>query len=144
MVSKAREDLPDPDTPVTTVRVLCRTSKSMFLRLWKRAPRTTMLSVCVELDIERAAAATPNPKRKRSDASGWLTESFYYKGFSNAPDASKGECVQTRSLGAQCRDWIGQGRPSCGPVRCKQCRSQQNQTHDDDHDVVEGGHSIQS
>src|SRR3984957_11800600 len=45
MVCKAREDLPDPETPVTTVRVLCSISKSMFLRLWTRAPRTTMLSV---------------------------------------------------------------------------------------------------
>src|SRR5438045_7324593 len=45
MVSKAREDLPDPETPVTTVRVLCGTSTSMFLRLWTRAPRTMMLSM---------------------------------------------------------------------------------------------------
>src|SRR5579864_1157520 len=53
MVSKASDDLPDPDTPVTTVRVLWRTSISTFLRLWTRAPRTTMLSVCVGLkDIE--------------------------------------------------------------------------------------------
>src|SRR4029077_2110628 len=53
MVSKASDDLPDPDTPVTTVRVLWGTSISTFLRLWTRAPRTTMLSVCVGLkDIE--------------------------------------------------------------------------------------------
>src|SRR4051812_40392451 len=52
MVSKASEDLPDPETPVTTVRVLCGISKSMFLRLWTRAPRTTILSV----DMPEAAA----------------------------------------------------------------------------------------
>jgi hypothetical protein len=45
MVSKAREDFPDPDTPVTTVRALCGISKSTFFRLWVLAPRTTMLSV---------------------------------------------------------------------------------------------------
>src|SRR5581483_274214 len=45
MVSKARLDLPDPETPVTTVSRLCGISKSMFLRLWTRAPRTTMDSV---------------------------------------------------------------------------------------------------
>src|SRR6266705_1462935 len=45
IVSKASEDLPEPETPVTTVRVLCWISKSMFLRLWTRAPRTTMLSI---------------------------------------------------------------------------------------------------
>ena len=44
-MSNASDDLPDPDTPVTTVKVLCGISKSMFLRLWTRAPRTTMLSV---------------------------------------------------------------------------------------------------
>src|SRR5215472_1959958 len=49
MVSKAREDLPEPETPVTTVRELCGTSKSMFLRLCTRAPRTMMLSLSVSL-----------------------------------------------------------------------------------------------
>src|SRR5579859_1010679 len=51
MVSKAREDLPDPETPVTTVKVLCGISKSIFLRLWTRAPRTTMLSVAVDVGL---------------------------------------------------------------------------------------------
>src|SRR6185312_15452913 len=50
MVSKASEDLPEPETPVTTVMALCGTSKSMFLRLCTRAPRTTMLSLG-EMDI---------------------------------------------------------------------------------------------
>src|SRR5258707_6230684 len=45
MVSKAREDLPEPETPVTTVSALCGISKSTFLRLCTRAPRTTMLSL---------------------------------------------------------------------------------------------------
>src|SRR5579859_2495919 len=106
MVSKAREDLPDPDTPVTTVRVLCGTSKSIFLRLWTRAPRTTMLSVCVELDIERAAAATPNPKRKRSEVSGWLTESFYYKGFPSAPRTPQRVNARKRDLSPTADYWV--------------------------------------
>src|SRR5262249_7881048 len=50
MVSKASEDLPDPETPITTVRELCGTSKSMFLRLCTRAPRTTIFSFS-ETDI---------------------------------------------------------------------------------------------
>jgi hypothetical protein len=45
MVSKASDDLPDPDTPVTTVKLLCGISKSTFFKLWTRAPRTVMLSV---------------------------------------------------------------------------------------------------
>src|ERR1700730_14531786 len=42
MVSKARLDLPEPETPVTTVMALWGISKLMFLRLWTRAPVTTM------------------------------------------------------------------------------------------------------
>src|SRR5215467_10594360 len=45
MVSKARDDLPEPETPVTTVSALWGISKSMFLRLWTRAPRTTIDSL---------------------------------------------------------------------------------------------------
>src|SRR5579864_2830586 len=55
MVSKASDDFPDPDTPVTTVKVLWGMEKSMFFRLWTRAPRTTMLSV----DIRKGTAASP-------------------------------------------------------------------------------------
>src|SRR5215470_5906686 len=51
MVSKASDDLPEPDTPVTTVKVLCGISKSMFLRLWTRAPRTTMVSVDIRESV---------------------------------------------------------------------------------------------
>src|SRR6185312_13361849 len=43
MVSKASDDLPEPETPVTTVSALWGISTSMFFRLWVRAPRTTML-----------------------------------------------------------------------------------------------------
>src|SRR5438045_2955186 len=94
MVSKAREDLPDPETPVTTVRLLCGISKSMFLRLWTRAPRTTMLSV----DIN----GPPQPRRFHlAGPSGGLseaTESFYYKesGWICFEDV----CTKRRGVGA--------------------------------------------
>ena len=42
MVSKARLDFPDPETPVTTVMALWGISKLMFFRLCTRAPETTM------------------------------------------------------------------------------------------------------
>ncbi len=42
MVSKARLDFPDPETPVTTVMALWGISKLIFLRLWTRAPETAM------------------------------------------------------------------------------------------------------
>src|SRR5207245_3799740 len=44
ILSNARDDLPEPETPVTTVSWLCGISKSMFLRLWTRAPRTVIES----------------------------------------------------------------------------------------------------
>src|ERR1700729_760846 len=39
MVSKASEDLPDPDRPVNTINRSRGRSRSMFLKLWVRAPR---------------------------------------------------------------------------------------------------------
>src|SRR6202045_4370305 len=77
MVSKASEDLPDPETPVTTVRVLWGTSKSTSFRLWTRAPRTTMLSVDIGLP-ERGSRV--ELRREAPGASAAATESFYYKG----------------------------------------------------------------
>jgi CRP-like cAMP-binding protein len=41
MVSKASDDLPDPLTPVKTMSRPAGSVRSMFLRLWVRAPRTT-------------------------------------------------------------------------------------------------------
>src|SRR5271154_5953390 len=43
MVSKASDDLPEPERPVITVRVLRGISTLIFLRLCCRAPRTTSL-----------------------------------------------------------------------------------------------------
>ena len=37
--------MPEPETPVTTVSRLWGISKSMFLRLWTRAPRTRIPSL---------------------------------------------------------------------------------------------------
>src|SRR5712691_7484417 len=45
MVSKASEDLPDPESPVKTVRVFRGISTVMFLRLCSRAPRTMRASL---------------------------------------------------------------------------------------------------
>src|SRR5215207_6225899 len=44
MVSKASDDLPDPDSPVITTSLCRGMSTSMFLRLWTRAPRTFIQS----------------------------------------------------------------------------------------------------
>src|SRR5512140_3909374 len=47
MVSNAREDFPDPLSPVITVSVLRGTSTSMFFRLCWRAPRTVILLIAI-------------------------------------------------------------------------------------------------
>ena len=41
IVSKAREDLPDPERPVNTIKEFRGRSKETFLRLCSRAPRIT-------------------------------------------------------------------------------------------------------
>src|SRR5579871_1652036 len=67
MVSKAREDLPEPDTPVTTVIVLWGISKSTFFRLWTRAPRTTMLSVDIRTVLQPVAIRHTQRGRQTRD-----------------------------------------------------------------------------
>ena len=47
MVSKANDDLPEPDSPVMTVRLLRGISTSTFLRLCTRAPHTFIFSSCI-------------------------------------------------------------------------------------------------
>src|SRR6266567_287040 len=42
MVSNTNDDLPEPDTPVTTVSRLCGIASETSLRLWTRAPRMKM------------------------------------------------------------------------------------------------------
>src|SRR5579862_5970184 len=87
IVSKASEDLPEPETPVTTVSELWGISKSMFLRLWTLAPRTTMVSV----DILRPNAAHrrfENVVRALSGA-GKGSEILYYKAPPREPSCSR-------------------------------------------------------
>src|SRR2546425_1128851 len=47
MVSKASEDLPEPDSPVITVKRFRGISTLMFLRLCWRAPLTVMRSIAI-------------------------------------------------------------------------------------------------
>src|SRR5438309_5121063 len=49
MVSKAREDFPEPESPVTTVRVLRGMLTSTLRRLCWRAPRTVMCVMPMEV-----------------------------------------------------------------------------------------------
>src|SRR5688572_7303799 len=49
MVSKASDDLPEPERPVITTSLSRGSSTSMFLRLWTRAPRTAIQSCAISL-----------------------------------------------------------------------------------------------
>src|SRR5215470_15433126 len=50
MVSKASEDLPDPESPVITTSLSRGISTSMFFRLCSRAPRTLIWSPGMQLN----------------------------------------------------------------------------------------------
>src|SRR5579859_5049938 len=67
MVSKAREDLPEPLTPVTTVIALCGISTEMLRRLWTRAPRTRIAS-CSPSTVVSSLVAKGKPRRSGSRA----------------------------------------------------------------------------
>src|SRR5689334_6872090 len=62
MVSKARLDLPEPDRPVMTTSWSRGISRSTFLRLCSRAPRTTILS----WDTALKCSGAPAPKLLRA------------------------------------------------------------------------------
>src|SRR6185369_6374892 len=63
MVSKASEDLPDPESPVMTVSRLRGMETEMSLRLCSRAPRTTKNSLAI------APKATRSPGRGSTGSS---------------------------------------------------------------------------
>src|SRR5450759_2137547 len=56
MVSKASDDLPEPLTPVITIKERGGSVTSTFLRLWVRAPRTTIwpLVALVAMQVENS------------------------------------------------------------------------------------------
>src|SRR5215207_7114442 len=60
MVSNASEDLPEPEGPVMTVSARRGISRSRFLRLCWRAPRTTILSF-MELKVMKRPALSRRP-----------------------------------------------------------------------------------
>src|ERR687893_336720 len=62
MVSKAREDLPEPESPVITVRRSRGISTLTFLRLCWRAPRTVIRSIAI---VKNLPAATVHDLRER-------------------------------------------------------------------------------
>ncbi len=57
MVSKARLDLPEPESPVTTMSLSRGSSSDTFFRLWTRAPCTAMVVRGAALGL--AAAGLP-------------------------------------------------------------------------------------
>src|SRR6185436_13113092 len=106
MVSKAREDFPDPLTPVTTVRAARGNSTSTFLRLFWRAPwsRTNPASSRVSgagtsrsyhPRTRRAARENPdgpedvhNPQRAYFFLAAFFFPAFFFAGIVQSPPPS--------------------------------------------------------
>src|SRR5579863_5549689 len=107
MVSNTSDDLPEPETPVTTVRVLCGISKSMFLRLWTRAPRTMMLS----FDIGRTVLDPAALRHCGLPTTGFgsTAESFDYKWSNKAGSIALSRGTPSWPAGTELRR--GRGRP---------------------------------
>src|SRR6184192_2143327 len=76
MVSNASEDLPDPESPVMTVKVFRGISTLMFFRLCCRAPRITSCSGPYEFVVRRDGRQEPSiwsesaPSRRSLPAAG--------------------------------------------------------------------------
>src|SRR5688572_21990555 len=58
MVSNAKEDLPEPDSPVKTIILLRGSFSEMFLRLCSRAPLISMNS-CIPFTCSRRRPIVP-------------------------------------------------------------------------------------
>jgi hypothetical protein len=52
MVSKAKDDFPEPDKPVITTSLFLGISTSIFLRLCTRAPKTSILSSILFFELQ--------------------------------------------------------------------------------------------
>src|SRR5687767_9269343 len=65
MVSNARLDLPEPDSPVITTTLSRGISTEMFLRLWTRAPWTAIVVRTGSFRAPRAGAGLERIRRLR-------------------------------------------------------------------------------
>src|SRR5690349_8487742 len=106
MVSKASEDLPEPDRPVITIRRSRGRSRSMFLRLCVRAPRMRMVSM--RAGIWGRPATIPTCRGQKLSARS--------DGLQRPPDGKRGgiRAAQRRAAVAQCRfHHPNEGVPMC-------------------------------
>lgn len=53
MVLNANDDFPEPETPVKTTNLFFGMSKSIFLRLFSRAPRIFITPLITNVNIEK-------------------------------------------------------------------------------------------
>src|SRR5690606_3903557 len=70
-VSKANEDLPEPDRPVITISLSRGRVRSMFFRLWVRAPRIRILSKAASRGGRRNRQVYGKGARADKSADGW-------------------------------------------------------------------------
>src|SRR5262245_56769924 len=79
MVSNARLDLPEPDSPVTTTRRSRGISREMFLRLWTRAPCTAIVvrgAACGAPLSPPDPAPVPRPEAGEAERTAFLPPRF--------------------------------------------------------------------
>src|SRR2546423_1321871 len=69
MVSKASEDLPEPESPVITVKRSRGISTLMSLRLCWRAPRTVMRSIAMMIKSQAALPIEESRSQRRNSDS---------------------------------------------------------------------------
>src|SRR5262249_52792002 len=89
MVSKARLDLPEPESPVTTTSLSRGISTEMFFRLWTRAP-------CTEAVVRAVVRGAATP----------LGERFFFMGRSPCAVSLK----EVHNLGVSAPSRPGQRR----------------------------------
>src|SRR3954451_11477940 len=105
MVSNARLDLPDPESPVMTISASRGRSRSTPFRLWARAPEMTMRSDRATDTSLRTRTGVPVgrcPRHQKQRHPKWANADVVPRSSQSVPGF---------------REWIASTRPS----RCHQC-----------------------
>src|SRR5215831_17566499 len=97
MVSNASDDLPEPLSPVMTVKVLRGISTEMFFKLCWRAPRTVMLLIA--MDLINLVCKTEHKSNKTSG-----------KPLLEAPEGERTALLRILSSGTRHGQFDGQAR----------------------------------
>ena len=99
MVSKASDDLPEPDSPVNTISASRGISRSTFFRLCSRAPRTWMVlwpsagGLLTILAMSRGLTPSVQRSHRRSDAAPSLDGRPAMSAATLMSSSTSGQCI---------------------------------------------------